>query len=118
MVCNNYSTMNPKEKKGSGGKKHTVSGAGQKHSVSSADSSKDRNEELKYIPEAEVKLGPRNFTYTRKISLGNYNPKKQYETEDFSVTHDSFEEAREIVEAVVIARIAELRGVKSFETKE
>ena len=103
--------MNPKDEKdkGTGGKKSPVS---------ASDSSDDKGEGLKYVPEAEVKLGPRNFTYTRKISLGNYNPKKQYETEDFSVVHDSFEEARKIVEAVVVARIAELRGVKSFETKE
>ena len=103
-------------KQDTGGKKHQVSGAGKKHSVSASDS--DSKDELKYVPAAEVKLGPRDFLYARKISLSNYNPKKKYETEDFSVTHDSFEEARAIVEPVVLARIAELRSIKSFETKE
>ena len=73
-----------------------------------------------YVPEKEARedQGPRNFVYTRKISLNNYDPKRKFETEDFSVTHDSFEEARALVEEAVKARIVELRGIKSFKTKE
>jgi hypothetical protein len=61
--------------------------------------------------------GPRDFFYSRKISLKNYDPRRQYETEDFGVTHDSFGEARACVQAAVENRIAELRGVKEHETK-
>lgn len=67
---------------------------------------------------AEVKLGPRGFLYTRKISLNNYDPRRKFETEDFGVTHDSFEEARATVQEAVEKRIGELRGVKEIETKE
>ena len=70
------------------------------------------------LKEATVKEGPRRFTYVRKISLGNYNKTKQYETEDYGVTHDSFAKAREIVEEVVKDRITELRGVKVYATKD
>ena len=62
--------------------------------------------------------GPRRFTYVRKISLSNYHSKRRFETEDYGVTHDSFKEAREVVEEVVKSRISELRGVKVHETKE
>jgi len=75
-------------------------------------------DELEYVEEAEDKLGPRNFIYSRKITLSNYDPRKKYETEDFSVTHDSFKEARIIVEAAVMNRIAELRQIKEHPTKE
>lgn len=67
---------------------------------------------------AEIKKGPRDFKYTRKISLSNYDPRRKFETEDFGVTHDSFEEAREIVQGAVEQRIDELRGVKEMKTKE
>ena len=62
--------------------------------------------------------GPREFFYSRKISLKNYDPRRQFETEDFAVTHDSFDEARSLVQAAVEARIDELRGVKAFKVKE
>jgi len=73
-----------------------------------------------YVVEQEARedIGPRGFVYTRKITLSNYDPKRKFETEDFSVTHDSFVKAREVVEIAVKARIAELRGVKSFATKK
>ena len=67
---------------------------------------------------AEVKVGPRNFVYTRKISLNNYDSRRKFETEDFGVTHDSFEEARATVQAAVEKRIGELRGVKEIDTKK
>jgi len=67
---------------------------------------------------ARERLGPRDFTYTRKLTLSNYDPRRKFETEDFSVTHDSFEEARALVQAAVEQRIDELRGVKAFKTKE
>lgn len=77
-----------------------------------------KDENIKYINKAEEELGPRNFMYARKISLGNYDLRRKFETEDFSCIHDSFEEARAIVQEAVEARIAELRGTKSFKTKE
>jgi hypothetical protein len=77
--------------------------------------------ELTYEPletEAREKKGPRDFFYARKISLKNYDPRRQYETEDFGLVHDSFEEARELVELSVKKRIAELRGIEPLPTKE
>jgi hypothetical protein len=68
--------------------------------------------------EARVKLGPRDFHYQRKITLSNYNPQKKFETEDFGVTHDSFEEARAVVEPAVNKRIKELHGIEEVQTKE
>ena len=62
--------------------------------------------------------GPRNFKYTRKITLSNYDPKRRFETEDFGVEHDSFNEARKVVEDAVKNRIAELRGVERLPTKK
>jgi len=62
--------------------------------------------------------GPRDFTYSRKLTLSNYDPRRKFETEDFGVTHDSHGEAREVVEDAVKARIAELRGVEPLPTKE
>ncbi len=70
------------------------------------------------VTEAKDKLGPRGFVYTRKLTLSNYDPRRKFETEDFGVTHDSFEEARTLVQAAVEQRIDELRGVKAFKTKE
>jgi len=67
---------------------------------------------------ARESLGPRKFYYARKISLKNYDPRRQFETEDFACEHDSFEEARAVVQAAVEQRIDELRGVKSFKVKE
>ena len=67
--------------------------------------------------EAEEKKGPRDFKYVRKISLGNYGSKR-FETEDYGCTHDSFKEARAVVQEAVEKRITELRGVKAFKTKE
>jgi len=67
---------------------------------------------------ARESKGPRDFTYSRKITLSNYNPKKKFETEDYGVTHDSFEEARELVEGVCKDRILELRGVEELPTKD
>lgn len=84
-------------------------------------SKKKQAEELEYVPEeveAQVKLGPRDFRYVRKISLSNYNPTKKFETEDYGVTHDSFKQARELVEEVITDRITELRGVRHHTTKE
>jgi len=68
--------------------------------------------------EARTKEGPRGFYYNRKLTLSNYDPRRKFETEDFGVTHDSFEEARAVVQAAVEQRIDELRGVKAFKTKE
>jgi len=62
--------------------------------------------------------GPRGFKYTRKITLSNYDPRRKFETEDFGITHDSFTEAREVVEDAVKSRIAELRGVEKLPTKD
>lgn len=62
--------------------------------------------------------GPRNFYYARKLSLKNYDPRRQFETEDFGVEHDSFEEARSVVQAAVEQRIDELRGIKEHKVKE
>ena len=62
--------------------------------------------------------GPRDFRYTRKITLSNYDPRRKFETEDFGVEHDSFDQARELVEDAVKSRIAELRGVEKLPTKE
>lgn len=67
---------------------------------------------------ARTPEGPRDFTYNRKLTLSNYDPRRKFETEDFGVTHDSFEEARVLVQAAVENRIDELRGVKAFKTKE
>ena len=67
---------------------------------------------------AREELGPRGFTYTRKLTLSNYDPRRKFETEDFGVTHDSFDQARSLVQAAVEQRIDELRGVKVFKTKE
>lgn len=64
------------------------------------------------------KRGPRDFYYSRKITLSNYDPSKKYETEDFGVEHDSFEEARVVVQEAVQARIQELRGIKEVKIKE
>lgn len=61
---------------------------------------------------------PRNYTYSRKITLSNYDPAKKYETEDFGVEADSFEEARTVVQEAVQARIQELRGIKEVKLKE
>ena len=66
---------------------------------------------------AKDKKGPRDFVYVRKISLSNYDPRRKFETEDFACTHDSFEEARAVVQVAVEHRIDELRGVKEIETK-
>ncbi len=68
--------------------------------------------------EAREKRGPRNFYYGRKITLSNYDPSKKYETEDFAVEHDSFSEARVVVQEAVQARIQELRGIKEVKIKE
>ena len=68
--------------------------------------------------EAKDKLGPRDFKYSRKLTLSNYDPRRKFETEDFGVTHDSFDEARELVEDAVKSRIAELRGVEQLPIKE
>jgi len=66
-----------------------------------------------------IKLtGARDFVFNRKITLSNYDPQKKYETEDYGVTHDSFEEARATVEPAVKSRIEELRGVKEVQIKE
>lgn len=66
-----------------------------------------------------VKLtGARDFVFSRKIALSNYDPQKKYETEDYGVTHDSFQEARATVEPAVRSRIDELRGVKEVVIKE
>jgi hypothetical protein len=62
--------------------------------------------------------GARNFRYSRKIYLANYQPKKKYESEEFACEHDSFEEARAVVEEAVKNRIAELTGMKEVPTKE
>jgi len=62
--------------------------------------------------------GPRDFKYTRKLTLSNYDPRRKFETEDFGVTHDSFEQARALVQDAVEQRIDELRGVRAFKTKE
>lgn len=67
---------------------------------------------------ARTAEGPRGFKYTRKLTLSNYDPRRKFETEDFGVTHDSFEQAREVVQEAVEQRIDELRGVKAFKTKE
>lgn len=64
------------------------------------------------------KRGPRDFWYGRKISLGNYDPRRKFETEDFGCIHDSFEEARDTVQKAVEDRITELRGVKTHPVKE
>jgi len=63
-------------------------------------------------------IGARDFVFSRKITLSNYDPQKKYETEDYGVTHDSFQEARATVEPAVKARIEELRGVKEVQIKE
>lgn len=68
--------------------------------------------------EARDKKGPRDFSFNRKITLSNYDPNKKYETEDYGVVHDSFAEARAVVEPAVQARIQELRGVKEVKIKE
>lgn len=65
-----------------------------------------------------IKEGARSFTYTRKISLSNYDSRRKFETEDFGCMHDSFEEARATVQAAVEQRIDELRGVKEMSTKK
>jgi len=72
------------------------------------------------IPEKEsrIKLGPRSFYSARKISLNNYDPNKKFETEDYGVVHDSFEEGDVLVRAKVDSRIQELRGIKEVKTKE
>ena len=101
------------------------------NSIEAETVSADEGTDLEYVPgpdevEAQVKLGPREFRYVRKISLSNYAPKRRYETEDFGVTHDSFAEARAVVETAVKARIKEISEVKnpestsskSFSTKE
>jgi hypothetical protein len=62
--------------------------------------------------------GARDFKFTRKITLSNYDPNKKYETEDYGVTHDSFKEARAEVEPAVRERIEELHGFKEVKTKE
>ena len=62
--------------------------------------------------------GARDFVFSRKITLSNYDPQKKYETEDYGVTHDSFQEARAEVEPAVRGRIEELRGVKEVQIKE
>lgn len=67
---------------------------------------------------ARDKKGPRDFFYGRKLTLSNYDPRRKFETEDFGVTHDSFDEARALVEDAVKSRIAELRGVEPLPTKE
>ena len=77
-------------------------------------SNKFMNKETK----AREKLGPRSFTYTRKITLSNYDARRRFETEDFSCTHDSFEEARAVVQEAVEKRIAELSGIKELATEE
>ena len=77
-------------------------------------------EEPTYVPEVEARedLGPRGFTYSRKITLSNYDPRKKYETEDYGVTHDSFKQAREVVQLAVEERIGELRQIKEIKTQE
>lgn len=75
-------------------------------------------DELEYEATAEERRGPRNFRYTRKITLSNYDPRRKFETEDFSAEHDSFSEARKIVEDAVNRRISELSGAKKFITKQ
>ena len=78
------------------------------------------NEEHEYVPEVEAREdnGPRNFVYSRKLTLSNYDPRRKFETEDFEVTHDSFGQAREVVEDAVKSRIAELRGVEPLPIKK
>jgi len=61
---------------------------------------------------ARESQGPRGFWYSRKISLNNYDPRRKFETEEFGVVHDSFDEARKVVQTAVQDRIDELRGVK------
>lgn len=68
--------------------------------------------------EAREKLGPRKFWYNRKLTLSNYDPRRKFETEDFGVEHDSFDEARAIVQGAVEQRIDELRGIKEHKLKE
>lgn len=67
---------------------------------------------------ARESKGPRDFYYSRKLTLSNYDPRRKFETEDFGVTHDSFQEARATVEAAVTERMNELRGIKEHPTKE
>lgn len=73
---------------------------------------------MEYKERAAEKVGPRNFRYVRKISLSNYDPRRKFETEDYEVVHDSFEEARQLVEKTVNERIAELSGAKQYVTKQ
>ena len=65
---------------------------------------------------ARESVGPRGFWCSRKITLSNYNPQRKFETEEYGVVHDSFHQARELVQNVVEERIQELRGVKEVET--
>jgi len=67
---------------------------------------------------ARESKGPRDFSYSRKLTLSNYDPRRKFETEDFSCTHDSFQEARALVEAAVTERMNELRGIKEHPIKE
>jgi len=81
----------------------------------------DPIDELRYIPleiEQRISEGPRGFFYGRKLTLSNYDPRRKFETEDFGVTHDSFAQARVIVEDAVKSRIAELRGVEALPIKK
>ena len=64
----------------------------------------------------EMAKGARNFWYSRKITLSNYDPRRKFETEEFGVIHDSFKEAREMVQEAVQKRIDELRGVTEIKT--
>jgi len=79
---------------------------------------KKGKEEPKYVEVTENPQGPRDFKYSRKLTLSNYDPRRKFETEDFGVTHDSFEQARELVETAVKNRIGELRGVEALPIKQ
>jgi len=78
----------------------------------------EKKEELGKKVSPVKKSSLRDFYVGRKIFLSNYNPARKYESEEYGVSADSFEEANEAIRERVKERIQELRGIKEVQTKE